>query len=96
MLADDILIVPSDVDVAEMGEFLLGRGPLPERCYVEPIAVWMARGRVSDCDCDLLQCECEQIRSHSKGCAFRLSITSVVDVGCMECDCGVIEWLTSG
>lgn len=92
---EDILIVPPDVDIGQLGDFVLGKGPLPERCYVEPIEVWMARGRVPDCDCGLLQCACVQIRPHAKLCAFRLSITSPVDVGHMDCDCGA-DWLSSG
>lgn len=91
MASDDteetILIVPPDVDLAALGKHVLEGGPVPDRCRVRSLAEWMADGRVEDCDCGLLQCECVVIRQHEEGCSFRLTITSPVDVGPMECDC---------
>lgn len=87
---DEILIIPPDVDVAALGAFILEGGPMPEGCHREPFAEWTARGRLPDCDCDLLQCACDVIRPHQPDCSFRLSITSPVDVGPMDCDCGAV------
>lgn len=52
---------------------------------------WSSRGRVSDCDCDLLQCQCVEIRQHKPDCERRLSITSPIDFGLFDCTCGGIE-----
>lgn len=86
-MQDKILIIPPDVSLAELGDYAMKGGPVPSRAYEEDFEEWTARGRVPDCDCGLLQCACEAIRPHQKSCAFRLSITSPVDFGPMECDC---------
>lgn len=90
MCTDDeetILIIPPDVDVYALGEHVMHGEPIPPRCHYESLKEWMARGRVDDCDCGLMQCVCISIRPHTPECAFRLSLTSVIDVGILECDC---------
>lgn len=72
--------------------------PLPPGVTAEPLEDFMARGRVDDCDCGLIQCECVRARAHTKDCKFRKALTCVIgfecDHGfdvcpeCDACDCG--------
>lgn len=53
----------------------------------EPLKDWMARGRVPDCDCGLLQCQCTVIRQHKPKCMLRLSITAPWNAAPEPCTC---------
>jgi hypothetical protein len=96
---DNILLVPPDVDLQQLKDYAEGNGPVPDRSYLEPFAVWTTRGRVSDCDCQLLQCACAQARLHAKRCRFRIALTCAIPIACEAhgrdvcphcdvCDCG--------
>lgn len=41
-----------------------------------------ARGRVPDCDCELIQCVCAEARQHKKYCRFRRSMTCAIPIDC--------------
>lgn len=45
---------------------------------------WMARGRVADCDCQLLQCVCTEARKHKPDCRFRIALTCAIPIECEE------------
>ena len=49
---------------------------------MESEEVWMARGRVPDCDCQLLQCVCVEKRQHKEGCQYRLALTCAIPIAC--------------
>ena len=53
---------------------------------VEDYDTYAARGRVPDCDCELIQCVCTEARKHKVGCDYRLAMTCAIPV---ECDHGV-------
>ncbi len=57
------------------------------------IEAHMARGRVPDCDCGLIECCCTAARAHKEGCRLRLAMTCAIEVTCdhglgvcSECD----------
>lgn len=45
-------------------------------------AEWASRGRVDDCDCNLISCVCELARQHELGCRYRFALTCAVAVAC--------------
>lgn len=49
---------------------------------VNSIEAYMARGRVPDCTCELIQCVCAEARKHEKGCRFRQAMTCAVAITC--------------
>jgi hypothetical protein len=83
---DKILIVQPDVSPEALQAYV-ETGALPDGAYEEDIHAWMARGRVPDCDCELMQCVCAEARGHAKSCAYRLSISCPFDLGILACDC---------
>lgn len=62
--------------------------------FFESEKEYMARGRVADCDCQLIQCVCAEARKHKIGCQRRLAMTCPVPISCdahglevcQECD----------
>jgi hypothetical protein len=60
---------------------------------------WMAEGRVTDCDCQLISCVCVEKRKHKEGCQYRLAISCAIPIVCGHgfdvcptcdpCSCGV-------
>jgi hypothetical protein len=59
----------------------------------EDEATFMARGRASDCDCQLITCVCTEARAHDKTCRHRVALTCAVPIvcehgydTCPECD----------
>ena len=88
-LSDKVLIIPDDMAPEALMAYV-ATGAVPPGARVEDIEVWMARGRVPDCDCGLLQCQCALIRPHARECLFRRSILSVFDVGILDCSCGLL------
>ena len=49
---------------------------------VENETTFLARGRVVDCDCQLLQCVCAEARRHAKECRYRFAMTCAVPIAC--------------
>lgn len=43
---------------------------------------YTARGRVPDCDCQLLSCVCAEARTHAKDCRFRKALTCAIPIAC--------------
>jgi hypothetical protein len=43
---------------------------------------WMARGRVADCDCQLISCVCAEARTHEPKCRHRVALTCAVAIVC--------------
>lgn len=78
----DVVVVPEDVNIDELGEFLSGNGPIPAGSYLESYEKFSARGRVEDCDCGLIQCACAQTRPHDQDCSFRIAMTCAVPINC--------------
>jgi hypothetical protein len=48
----------------------------------EDEAAFMARGRASDCDCQLITCVCTEARAHDKTCRHRVALTCAVSIVC--------------
>lgn len=93
-----VLHVPETVSPEALMAYV-ETGELPEGSTEEPIEDFMARGRVKDCDCGLLQCACLEARKHKKSCRHRLALICPVEVLCVAhklevcpecdaCDCG--------
>jgi hypothetical protein len=49
---------------------------------------YLARGRVPDCDCQMIQCVCVEARQHDRECRWRKAITAPVG---FECEHGLEE-----
>lgn len=43
---------------------------------------YLARGRVADCDCQMLQCVCVEARKHKPECRWRTAILAPVGFAC--------------
>jgi hypothetical protein len=50
--------------------------------FFESEKAYMARGRVLDCDCALIQCVCTEARKHKAGCQRRLAMTCAIPISC--------------
>jgi len=68
----EVLVLQPDTSLEELGAFVHG----------ETYAEFSARGRVGDCNCSLIQCVCEEARSHGEGCPFRRALTCAVGIDC--------------
>jgi hypothetical protein len=75
--------------------------PLPGVEYTS-FEEFTARGRVADCDCDLIVCACIEIRQHKEGCRYRLALSCPVEITCEAhgrdvcptcdaCTCGTVQ-----
>lgn len=72
--------------------FILGE---PGGLRTESWKTFTARGRVADCDCNMIQCVCLEARQHINNCLYRKSLLSAIDFpcekhgldACLECDC---------
>jgi len=85
-MADDnkVVTVPEDVDPGTLAKFIFEDGPLPPGGRVEGVETFMARGRVEDCDCELIQCVCAIARQHAEDCKFRKALTCAIGIECEE------------
>lgn len=81
---DKVVIVPADVDPGALAEFMFNNGPAPQGTRVESAREFMARGRVEDCDCEMIQCVCVLARQHDKDCKFRRALTCAIGIECEE------------
>jgi len=43
---------------------------------------WVARGRVPDCDCQMLQCRCQEARQHKPECRWRKALLAPIGFEC--------------
>lgn len=77
-----VLCVPKDVDVAALGAFIEGKGPIPEACYWEDEETHFARGRVENCTCEMLYCVCAQVVDHLEYCHFRKAMLCPIGFVC--------------
>ena len=95
----EVLLVPKNIDARALGQYIAG-GPMPPGCHGTTYAQFSAVGRLSDCDCGLIQCVCAQARRHQTDCRFRLALTCAVPIACSDhgldvcstcdpCSCGV-------
>ncbi len=93
-----VLHVPETVSPEALMAYV-ETGALPEGSVEEPIEDFMARGRVEDCDCDMIECVCTLVRPHKKRCRYRIALICPVEVLCAAhklevcpecdaCDCG--------
>ena len=48
----------------------------------EEAEAFMAKGRVADCSCDLIQCVCAEARKHDASCRLRVAMTCAVPIAC--------------
>lgn len=80
----EVVVVPPDVDPGALGAYLRGDGPMPMGAHGETYEEFSSRGRVEDCDCELIQCVCAQARLHGKDCRFRRALTCAVPIDCEE------------
>ena len=71
----EVTVVPEDVSVTALGDYIEGRGPMPEGAYGTTFEQFSAQGRVDDCDCQLVPCVCSQARQHGKNCPLRQALT---------------------
>lgn len=93
-----VLDAPSTVTADELVAWI-ETGTLPPGATVLPYEAFIARGRLPDCDCGLVQCGCLRKREHVESCRFRRALTCPIGVTCKhgedicpECDpctCGV-------
>jgi hypothetical protein len=42
----------------------------------------LARGRVADCDCNMIACVCSDARPHTIDCRYRKALTCAVGIAC--------------
>ena len=94
----DALVVPPDVDAAQLDLYVRGEGPVPDRAEAMTTEEFLARGRVEGCTCGMIQCVCKTVKPHKEGCRFRTSVLCPVAVECEHgydvcpecdsCDCG--------
>ncbi len=80
--SNQVLLVPSNVDAAQLAAYVAGEGPLPDGARLEDYDTFTARGRVQDCDCGLIVCECVRIRQHEEGCMLRSALRSPFTFPC--------------
>lgn len=96
---DLVLTVPPTVTAEEILAWV-ETGVLPAGATVAPYEVFAARGRLPDCDCQLIQCVCATKREHDQGCRFRRALTCPIGIACEPhgedvcpvcdpCTCGV-------
>jgi hypothetical protein len=78
-----VLHVPETVSPEALMAYV-ETGALPEGSVEEPIEDFMARGRVKDCDCDMIECVCLQIRQHKKRCPYCVALICPVEVLCRK------------
>lgn len=79
---DKILLITPDVNLDELKDYIEDKGPLPAGARLEDWETHTARGRVADCDCGLIYCECTRIRMHVEGCGLRTALLSPVTFPC--------------
>lgn len=82
----EVLVVTEKTSPEAIAAYLFDGGPMPEGAYEETFEEYSARGRVHDCDCQLIQCVCLVKRQHQEDCRFRVSLTCAVPI---ECEHGV-------
>jgi hypothetical protein len=82
----------TDQAVADIVAYVFS-GVVNPTAIEEPLADWMARGRVPNCTCECLQCVCEAVKGHTKECRFRIAMTCAIPIKCehreevcMTCD----------
>lgn len=75
-------MVPSDVDVGALGDYVFGDGPMPIGAHGETFDEFSARGRLDDCDCQLIECVCAVARTHKKDCRMRKALTCAIPISC--------------
>jgi hypothetical protein len=100
----EVLVVPESTSGEALAAYFAG-GSMPDGAHGETFEEFSARGRVSDCDCNLIQCVCTEARQHRDGCQYRLALTCAVAIRCKphrkevcpECDpCPCFSKLGSG
>lgn len=79
----EVLEVPSTVTADELALYFKS-GILPEGALATTYEEFEARGRLADCDCQLIQCVCAEARQHVEGCYYRKSITCAIPIECDE------------
>jgi hypothetical protein len=79
----EVLVIKEGTSAEALGAYLQG-GPMPEGAHGETYEELAARGRVPDCDCQLIQCVCPQARPHVKECRYRIALTCAVPIHCEE------------
>lgn len=94
----DALVVPEDVDIEQLVLYTQGEGPVPDRAEAMTTEELLARGRVENCTCGLIQCACETVRPHKEDCRFRKAVLCPIPIECEHgfdvcpecdtCDCG--------
>ena len=95
----DVLVVPEGTPARDVTNYLRCDGPVPEGGETMTLEAFLARGRLTDCDCGLLVCACLELRPHAKLCGFRRARTNVLVAACQEhgkeaclaCDCTCVS-----
>jgi hypothetical protein len=90
-------LMPGDPSVIETKRMLEESG-----CEVgfQDEAEYIAQGRVEDCDCQMLQCVCVEVRKHKPECRWRKALVAPIGFACEQhnleecptcdaCTCGV-------
>jgi len=49
---------------------------------IEDEETFLARGRVKDCDCQMLQCVCTEVRQHKPECRWRMALLAPIGFAC--------------
>jgi len=81
----EVLVVPESTTPDQLADYVTG-GSFPVGATIMTLDELMARERVEDCNCGLIQCICQQARQHKEDCLLRLSMTCAIPIECAEHD----------
>lgn len=79
---NEVLCIPESTSAEELALYMKGETPMPPGAHWMSFADFTAIGRVSNCDCNLIQCTCLAARQHKLECRYRFAMTCAIPISC--------------